>query len=348
MLSMGRAVTSGDSLRLIDAHVHVVPANAERLARIMDINGLAAVVNLGVLETEGIPFKEGMRAFRDAVGERMVYFPTPDFRDTAPGFGQRMADELSRKVGAGAAGLKIFKNLGLHARDADGKLMPVDHPGLDPLWDRAGEMGVPVLIHSADVLAHFGPLNENNEQCEALTRFPDWHVCGPQYPGHDELLEQRNRVIERHPRTTFIGAHVAMYYENLSIVDIWLDRYPNLFVDTAASIVQLGRHPVSEVRAFFTKHQDRILFGTDLVLGSYEDDDRGERPWAFKRTGYDYNLPRRYYETLDRQIEHPGYPVFGNWLVDGIGLPEEQLRKLYFENACRLIPALKAVRSAAL
>jgi predicted TIM-barrel fold metal-dependent hydrolase len=311
----------------------------EYAAQIMDANNVMGIVNLGVLESKGIPFEEGMRVFRKALGERMVYFPAPDFHDVAPGFGQRMADALERKVEAGAGGLKIFKSLGLTVRDANGNLIPVDDPRLNPLWAKAGELGVPVLIHSSDVLAHFQPLDEHNEQREALTRFPDWHVYGPQFPGHDELLEQRNRVIAHHPETTFIGAHVGMYYENLEVVDGWLDQYHNFYVDTAASIVQLGRHPVDKVRAFFTKHQERILFGTDLVLGGFADADEG-RPWAFKRVGYDYWLPRRFYETFDQQIEHPGYPVFGDWLVDGIGLTQDVLEKLYVGNAQRLIPQL--------
>jgi hypothetical protein len=328
------------TITVIDAHVHAVPKAVEYLAEIMDANNLIGVINLGVLESEGIPFEEGMRAFRKVLGERMVYFPAPDFGDVSPGFGERMADELERKVEAGAGGLKIFKNLGLHCRDTAGNLIPVDDPRLDPLWARAGELGVPVLIHSSDVLAHFQPLDENNEQREALTRFPDWHVYGDQFPGHDVLLEQRNRVIERHPDTTFIGAHVGGYGENLAFVDAWLDRYPNFFVDTSASIVQLGRHPTEEVGAFFTRHQDRILFGSDIVLGTFADEDEG-RPWEFKRIGYDYGLLRCFYETNDRQIRHPGYPVFGNWLVNGIGLPQEVLEKLYVGNAQRLIPALK-------
>jgi hypothetical protein len=335
-----RMAASHATLQMIDAHTHVVPKAADYMAQIMDANNLMGIVNLGVLESEGIPFEEGMRVFRRVFGERMVYFPAPDFGDVSPGFGQRMADELERKVEAGAGGLKIFKSLGLHERDAEGRLIPVDDPRLDPLWARAGELGVPVLIHSSDVLAHFQPLDEHNEQREALTRFPDWHVYGPQFPGHDELLEQRSRVIERHPGTTFIGAHVGMYYENLDNVDAWLDHYPNFYVDTAASIVQLGRHPAEKVRAFFIKHQDRILFGTDIVLGSFADKDEG-RPWEFKRTGYDYGLMRRFYETNDRQIRHPGYPVFGNWLVNAISLPPDVLEKLYLKNVQRLIPAFR-------
>ena len=306
----------------------------------MDANNLVGVVNLGVLELAGIGFAEGMRVFRNALGDRLVYFPAPDFGDVSPGFGERMAEQFERKVEAGAAGLKVFKALGLHHRDAQGNLIPVDDPRLDPLWARAGELGAPVLVHSSDVLAHFQPLDENNEQREALTRFPQWHVYGDRFPGHDELLEQRNRVIERHPDTIFIGAHVGGYGEELAYVDAWLDRYPNFFIDTSASIVQLGRHPTEEVRAFLIKHQDRVLFGSDIVLGTFADEDK-EEPWAFKRTGYDYTLLRRFYETNDRQIEHPGYPVFGNWLVNGIGLPENVLEKLYVRNVQRLIPALQ-------
>jgi hypothetical protein len=325
---------------MIDAHIHAVQGSLEYLKEIMEANNLSRVVNLGVLETMGIPFEEGMHAFRRVLGERIVYFPSPDFSDVSPGFGERMADELERKVEGGARGLKNFKTLGLHCKDADGQLISVDDPRLDPLWARAGELDIPVLIHSSDVLAHFQPLDESNEQMEALRRFPDWHVFGDQFPDHDELLEQRNRVIARHPDTVFIGAHVGGYGENLAYVDAWLDRYANLYVDTSASIVQLGRHPTQEVQAFFIKHQDRILFGSDLVLGTFADEDEGE-PWEFKRSGYDYGILRRFYETDDRQIKHPGYPVFGNWKVNAIKLPQDVLEKLYAGNAQRLIPGLR-------
>ncbi|NIM94072.1 MAG: amidohydrolase family protein [Anaerolineales bacterium] len=327
--------------KLIDAHTHVMPKSLEYMKEVMQASNITKVVNLGVLESADIPFDEGMKAIRDVMGDRMVYFPAPEFDDVSPGFGERMAETLERKVEAGAGGLKIFKSLGLQVKDEDGKLIPVDDQRLDPLWSKAAELGVPVLIHSSDVLAHFQPLDENNEQFEALTRFPDWHVYGLEYPDHDELLEQRNRVIEHHPKTVFIGAHVGMYYEKLHIVDEWLDRYPNFYVDTSASIVQLGRYPKEEIQAFFRKHQDRILFGTDIVLGSFDELD-DERPWEFKRTDYDYGIMRHFYETDMEDLRHPGYPVFGNWLVNGVDLPEELLDKFYSGNAIRLIPALQS------
>ena len=320
---------------VIDAHVHVHPARAEVLLEIMEANGLVGVVNLGILEVLGIPFREGMRAFRRVLGERLVYFCTPDFSDTSPGFGERMAEELERKVEAGAAGLKIFKELGLRHRDADGRLIPVDDPRLDPLWARAGELGVPVLIHTADPVAFFQPLDEHNERWEELQLHPDWYFGGAEFPGHDDLLAQRNRVIERHPGTIFIGAHLGNYPEELAYVDRCLDRYPNFYVDTSARIGEIGRHPPEEVRAFFLKHQDRILFGTDLTLGwgAFEEEEvEREDLGAF------YAAHWRFFETDDRQVEYPGYPIQGRWKVDCIGLPDEVLEKLYVRNAQRLMP----------
>lgn len=321
---------------VIDAHVHLHPALCADVVPLLDAIGLQRVVNLGILEVLDIPFEEGMHAFKNALGDRMAYFPAPNFRDTSPGFGQRMAEELQRKVEAGARGVKIFKELGLRHRDSQGRLIPVDDPRLDPLWAKAAELGVPVLIHTADPVAFFQPLSPENERWEELQRHPDWHFGRPEFPDHDTLLNQRNRVLERHPHTTFIGAHLGEYPENLAFVDGCLDRYPNLFLDTAARIGEIGRHPPDQVRAFFVKHQDRILFGSDLVLGweALEDEGDGDMQELFRF----YNAHWRFFETSDPQIEYPGFPLQGRWKVDSIGLPAAVLEKLYRANAQRLIP----------
>ncbi len=327
----------------IDVHVHFHPATAEFMADVMRANHLSAVVNLGVLERLDMPYDDGMQIYRRALGDRMVYFCTPDFGDTSPGFGERMAADLERKVAGGACGLKIFKELGLRHTDADGRLIPVDDARLDPLWARAGELGVPVLIHTADPVAFFQPLDQGNERWEELQRHPDWHFGRPEFPGHDTLLAQRNRVVERHAGTVFIGAHLGNFPENLAYVDGCLDRYSNLFVDTSARIGEIGRHPVERVRAFFAKHQDRVLFGTDLVLGwdAFEEtgEGAGQERMAELRRFYDGHW--RFFETDDPQIEYPGFPVQGRWTVDALGLPDDVLEKLYTLNAQRLIPGLR-------
>jgi len=325
------------SVQVIDAHVHVHPDAAAYLLETMEANGISRVVNMGILERLGIPLEKGMRAFRDVLGERLAYFPAPDFADKAPGFGKRMAEDLARKVEAGACGLKIFKELGLRHRDADGKLIPVDDPRLDPLWDRAGELGIPVLIHTADPVAFFLPLHPSNERWEELQLHPDWHFGGGEFPDHDTLLAQRNRVIERHRHTIFIGAHLGNYPENLTYVDACLERYPNLYVDTSARIGEIGRHPVQEVRSFFLKHQDRVIFGTDLTLG-WDDWQEQEDQTQIKQF---YAAHWRFFERGERQIEYPGYPIQGRWRVDAVGLPDGVLEKLYAGNAQQIIPGLR-------
>jgi predicted TIM-barrel fold metal-dependent hydrolase len=326
------------SFPVVDAHVHFTPDGTELAAEVMEANHIIKVVNAGVLWVFGIPFEEGMRAFRKALGDRMVYFPTPDFNDTSPGFGERMAEDLERKVEAGARGLKIFKELGLRHKDADGNLIPVDDPRLDPLWAKAGELGVPVLIHTADPLAFFQPLDENNERWEELRDHPDWYFGGPEFPDHDTLLAQRNHVIERHPDTIFIGAHLGNYPENLAYVDACLDSYPNFYVDTTERIGEIGRHPPEKVRAFFLKHQDRVLFGTDLMLGWGLLSERYLKDIVECERFYDAHW--RFFETDERQIEYPSFPFQGRWTVDAINLPDEVLEKLYLRNAQRLIPGL--------
>ena len=327
---------------VIDVHVHFSPDQSEFMAEVMVASGLSRVVNLGSLEALGIPFEEGMRAYRNVLGERMVYFAAPDFTDTAPGFGERMANELARKVDRGARGVKIFKRLGLRYKDADGTLIPVDDPRLDPLWDRAGELGLPVLIHVADPVAFFQPLDENNERWDELQLHPDWHFAGPEFPDHDTLLAQRNRAMARHPGTTFIGAHLGNYPEDLAYVDGCLDRYPNFHVDVAARIGEIGRHPAEKTRDFFLKHQDRILFGSDLVRGWRAAGGEEARQADIAKIKLFYAGHWPFFETRERQTGYPGYPTQGRWKVDAIDLPGPVLDKLYVQNAERLIPGLQA------
>ncbi len=321
-----------------DVHTHIHPDHAETMRAIMDANGIAEIVNLGWLERLDLAFDAGMRTYREAFGERMAYFTTPDFRDTSPGFGESMAADLERKVAAGARGLKIFKELGLRHCDSDGRLIAVDDPRLDPLWDMAGRLGVSVLIHTADPLAFFRPLDKDNERWDELQAHPDWHFGRPGFPDHDTLLAQRNRVLERHRGTIFIGAHLGECPESLDFVDQCFDRYPNFYADTSARIGEIGRHPAEQAAVFFVKHQERILFGSDLVLG-WDAPPQGPeaREAVVERSREFYSAHWHFFETRDREIEYPGYPVQGQWHVDAIGLPDSVLSKLYRDNARRLV-----------
>lgn len=231
---------------------------------------------------------------------------------------------LSDAVKQGAGGLKLLKDLGLYLRDPEGKLIRPDDPRFDPVWQRAGELGIPVLWHCADPIAFFSPTSERNERWEELYRHPEWSFYGKDFPSHQELIDARNRVIARHPKTTFICAHMADVPEDLAKLGSYLDQYPNMNVEIAARVAELGRQPYT-ARKFFLKYADRILFGTDGVPPMSE------------------LIPHwRFLETWDEYFpyEDNPFPPQGFWNIYGIGLPDDVLRKVYYENPARLIPAV--------
>lgn len=242
-----------------------------------------------------------------------------------PGWAERSAAALVEARELGISGLKVFKRLGLEYRDATGQLIPVDAPMLDPIWKTCGQLGIPVLIHTADPSAFFEPIGPENERWEELSRHPDWHFYGEEFPTRSALLEARNRIIQRHPGTNFIGAHMASSSEDLRELAGWLDSYPNLYVDPASRISELGRQPYT-ARDFLIKYADRVLFGTD-------------GPWPETRV----NLYWRFMETKDQYFPYAEkeFPPQGFWRIYGIDLPDEILRKIYSENAAKLIPGVR-------
>ena len=325
---------------VVDVHVHPrikLHSNAEQLdefVRIMDQQNIAVCVSLdGRL---GEQLEEHKELLWTKHRDRFVIFANIDWigggkrEDPSswdchrPGFGRRMAQALADAKKQGAVGLKVFKVLGLYLRNPDGSLVTIDDPRWDPIWKACGELGMPVLIHSADPVAFFQPVDRFNERWEELSRHPDWSFAGDEFPSHDEILAARNRVIARHPQTTFIGAHVANYPENLAQVATWLDEYPNLHIEIAARIAELGRQPRA-AREFIIRYADRIMFGTD-----------GPRPVGRL-------LPHwRMLETDDEYFTYAEnqYPPQGLWNIYGLALPDDVLRKVYTENAAKLIPGV--------
>jgi hypothetical protein len=252
----------------------------------------------------------------------------------------------------GAAGLKEYKRLGLYLRDGEGKLIRIDDPKLDPVWKRCGELKMPVSIHVADPRAFWLPYDSSNERWTELKDHRAWWFGDTNiYPPRMELLDALNRVIERNPNTTFVCVHFANNAEELDWVERSLDRYPNMNADLAARIPEIGRHPPEKVRRLFVKHQDRIFFATDfqvydrLTLGS---GGSGPAPTDADAETF-YAKQWRWLETNDRDFDHMT-PIQGNWKISGIGLPPEVLRKIYFDNARRLLgrslpaPTATAVR----
>ena len=249
-----------------------------------------------------------------------------------PPFGETEAARLRDGVAAGARGLKVWKLLGLRAGTRGAGSSPWTTPRLDPLWAAAGELGVPVTIHVADPVAFFEPLDERNERWEELHAHPDWHFWPTRPPGRpdldgfppfDELIDGLEAVVVRHPGTTFIGAHVGCAAEDLARVSPILERAPNFNVDLAARIGELGRQPYT-ARAFIERWADRVLFGTDMAP---------DPAW--------WAVYYRFLETADESFAYDADedepPTQGRWRIHGLHLPDDVLRRVYHDNAARLI-----------
>ncbi|HKA86153.1 MAG TPA: amidohydrolase family protein [Haliangiales bacterium] len=331
-------------LAKIDVHTHFGPAAVPNLLRIMDANGIDAVVNLsGSYAGEGL--EEQLAAAAAAPGRIFVFANLDwDEAERGPGYGARMAEGLRRAKALGARGLKIPKGLGLFYRDFRRALIAVDDPELDVVFETAAALGFPVALHVGDPVAFWRPPTSDNERYAELVAHPGWSFYGKEVPSWEELFAALERRIARHPRTTFISVHFGNAAEYPERVAALLDKYPNLYIDTAARIPEMGRHDAAhdpeKVRALFVRFQDRILFGTDLAVGRRPLDlmlgSSGRDPPTQADVDRFFSATWRYFETNDRQFDHPT-PIQGDWKIDGIGLPPEVLRKVYGENARRLL-----------
>lgn len=327
---------------VVDVHTHFhykMRDNAQELddfVDLMDRNRIAVCVSLdGKL---GGQLDRHMEFLWSRYRDRFAIFANIDWQGDAPadnpslwpchqpGFAERTAEQLERAAEKGISGLKLFKRFGLGYRNPDGTLIKIDDTRWDPIWKKCGELGLPVIIHTADPAAFFEPIDETNERWEELSRHPDWSFYGGDYPSREALLEARNRVIARHRQTQFIGAHIANNPENLAEVAEWLDRYPNLWIEPASRIGELGRQPFT-ARDFLIRYQDRLLFGTD-------------GPWPETRL----HLYWRFFETRDESFPYSEKvpPPQGMWQIYGVDLPDDVLKKVYFANAEKLIPGIKA------
>ncbi len=256
-------------------------------------------------------------------------------RISATGNVRDIIDSLGRSSRAGASGLKVWKDLGLRVTDADGGLVLPDDPRLFDVWEAAGEFGLPVWWHVADPVAFFRPVDGRNESYEQLIARPDWSFSGPTYPTFDRLMLALERVVASHPRTTFVAVHGGCYAENLSWVGRMLDDYPNLNIDIAARLAQLGRQPRA-TRELIMRHPKRVFFASDELPAT------GSGYDADPRYADHYRRYFRFLETADEGFSHTEEdpPLLGRWAISGIDLPDDVLRGVYSENTARLLPQL--------
>jgi predicted TIM-barrel fold metal-dependent hydrolase len=324
----------------IDFHVHAGNLKTveayQTFIKKMDEAGIGAIINLnggtGANLDQALKAGEG---FKDRVAN-FITFSADGINE--PGWSEKFAAEMERGFKAGAQGLKVAKGLGLGAKNPDGTYIQCDDPRLDAVWAMAAKYNAPVMIHVSDSIGRFYPISPKNERFEAgLWEKPgdtNANYYNNGYPAPDVIEKARENMHRKHPKTRFVNAHLAMLYYDPEKLAKLLDTYPNADVEVSATIQDLGRAP-RLWREFLIKYQDRVLMGSD---GS---PNRGVK---------DFWEPHwRFFETYDEYFEHPaqvrtpgGSPGHGRWNISGAGLPDEVIRKIYYQNALRHLPALNA------
>lgn len=316
----------------IDVHSHQWNLTKDRIAQVegeMDELNMAIMVNLsgrgfdrgaGDIGSQEYLASMARRIEGEAPG-KIALFTNVSFKEIGnPGWGESAVQELAEDVRNGAVGLKIYKSLGMGVEDVDGNRVPVDDPRLDPVWAKCGELGIPVLIHSADPKSFWAPQDEKNERWLELKLRPGRKRSATDPAPWEQIIAEQHHVFEKHPNTTFINAHMGWMANDLGALSKHLDTYPNVNVGIGAVIAELGRQP-RFAKAFFEKYQDRILFAKDA-----------------------YN-PEEYYtyfRVLETEDEYfPYYKKYhAFWRMYGLGLSDEILKKVYHQNALRIIPGL--------
>ncbi|MDR2895016.1 MAG: amidohydrolase [Alistipes sp.] len=314
---------------VIDIHNHLRDlSQTQYYLDQMDEAGVWICIGLDGM-SQGDFYREHLAASQAVSAERFHVYFSPDFsRIDEPNFGVNEARRLEEAVRMGVRGVKIFKSLGLEYKDKTGNYVKVDDPRIDPIWAKCGELGIPVMIHVTDPAAfHAGPVDRYNERYDELAGNPEWSFYGGDFYSKEEILEQRNRVIARHPNTIFIGAHVGTQPENLGAVSMLLEQYPNFYIDINARISELGRQPYT-ARKFMIQYQDRILFGTDTPPNAES-----------------YRVYYRFFETDDEYFDPtPAHKLQGRWMIYGLYLPDEVLEKLYNKNALKIMGMFKGAQ----
>lgn len=310
---------------VVDFHGHPPTLNTreniERVVQAMDALNLQVMIQ--ARPSSGERLTSQIQAVKEAGYEdRFVFFANLDLRDVGPGSGARIAAQLEEDVRAGAVGIgEIQKSFGLGIRKADGTRLAIDDPELDIVWETAGRLGIPVFVHTADPDQFFQPLDYQNERWLEMALFEGRRYFDrDRFPSFEELMAERDRMIAKHPETTWVLAHLSWYGNDLVKMGDLFDRFPNVYGELGAILYDFGRQP-RNARAFFEKYQDRILFGKD----------------SFAPDEYPYYW--RVFETADEYFDYyRDYHAF--WKLYGMDLPDDVLRKIYFENALRIVPRM--------
>jgi predicted TIM-barrel fold metal-dependent hydrolase len=307
----------------IDIHNHqehdVDAPEAAGIVRAMDAMNMAVMVNLS--GGSGDFLQRRMAMLNGRYPTRFVTFANIDFHGIdEPAFGERAARKLEQDVRNGAQGLKIFKDLGMFVKDSAGRRVHTDDPRLDPIWEKAGELGIPVLIHTGEPASFWLPVDRHNERWLELTELPERRRSDPKFASYEQTMEEQHNLFRKHPRTKFIAAHLDWLGNDLARLGKLLDELPNVYTEIAAVLYELGRQPRA-AREFLIKYQDRVMIGKDT--------------WAPD----EYPVYFRVLETDDEYFDYYR-KRHAFWKMYGLALPDEVLRKIYYKNALNLLPGI--------
>ncbi len=306
----------------IDVHSHhwnMGTQDLKELVNPMDKMNMAVMVNLS--GGNGDRLLSMIRNINKNYPDRFIVFANVDFGGIgSSGWAEKAVSQLEEDIRNGAGGLKIFKNLGFNVQDATGKRVPVDDPRIDPIWEKCAEMGIPVLIHSADPAPFWEPMDEHNERWLELKERPGRKRSDENPVPWQQIIDEQHRLFKKHPNTLFINAHLGWYGNDLQKLGVLLDEMPNMYTEIGAVLAELGRQPRT-ARAFLIKYQDRILFGKD----AWEPDE--------------YLTYFRVLETADEYFDYYR-KRHAFWKIYGLDLPDEVLKKIYYKNALKIIPGI--------
>ena len=307
----------------VDIHSHHWNPSSEHVDQVVkEMNTINLRVMVNLSGGTGEELKRTVAAMKGRYPDRFVVFANLSYDDlNTSGYGKRAAARLEQDVRNGAQGLKVFKNYGMDLKYANGERVHVDDPEFGPVWEKCAELKIPVLIHIAEPSAFFDPWDYHNERWEELREFPGRARPPSKYPPFETLIAERNQLFAAHPRTNFIAAHLAFHGNDLERLGKLLDANPNVYVDIAAVLAELGRQPYT-AHDFLVKYQDRVLMGKDI---------------------YDVNEYKWYFRALETRDEYFEYyrKRHAFWRIYGFQLPDEVLKKVYYENAVKLVPGLE-------
>lgn len=343
MLHVPSTVVERAKFPVVDVHTHWAfsdrhidgpriqyRATPEELLAVMDRCNIRTLFNVtGSFDKN---FKDCYEKYDKKHPGRFYTMMEPQWhRAEEPGYAKMQAEAVEREAKAGARGMKVLKTLGLFLRDKQGKLVKIDDPRFDPMWEACAANNITVFMHVSDPEAFFLPTDRYNERFEELNNHPDWSFHGKDFPSHMELMEARNRVLAKHPKTHFVLLHWGNNAENQELVGQWMDKYPNTSVEMGARIGELGRSPRT-TRKFIDKYQDRCIFGTDATPKGYN----------VPQQLFGEELYRIYFRFLETEDEYFDYapakvPPQGRWNIYGLGLPDNLLKKIYHGNIDRIM-----------